>query len=163
MSDSVSAKIQDTVPVLRSKWWTALLVASLMVNLLVAGAAISLSIRMKEFGFPMKGNLVQLIPRKFFDKLPDARRKTLIHVLRNSRDDFKSMRAASAVAALELASVLESPAYDAAAVKAVVDKFATDRESLAGKASAAVVDIIEKLEPAERTLLAATIRERNIR
>jgi uncharacterized membrane protein len=161
MSDTTLTKLQNAVPVLRSKWWTFILVLSLMANLLVAGAVIGRNMHMKEFGGPMKANFVQLIPRKFFDQLPDPRRKELMKMLRDNRDEFKTMREESSKAALDLASALESQTYDAASVKALIEKFTTGRESLAGKAGAVVIEIIDKLTPQERSLLSASIRERN--
>ena len=163
MSDSALSKLQNAVPTLRSKWWVVLLVLSLMLNLTVAGALFGRAFHGKQFGGQGKDNFVQLIPRTFFETLPDARRKELLQILRDNRDEFKAMRDASAAAALELATALENPTYDATAVKTIIDKFATGRESLAGKGGAVVENIISKLTPAERALLAAAIKDRAAR
>jgi uncharacterized membrane protein len=144
----------------KSKWLKALLISSLMANLLVAGAVVGHVIKGKRFGEPNRENFVQLIPRKFFKDLSISRRHELMQILRANRDDFKNTRQQSAAAAIELATALENPTYDSAAVKAVVDKFATGRESLAGKGGAVVFDVINKLSPEERQQLAASIRDR---
>lgn len=163
MTNTTQLKVSDAIPSLQSKWWTALLGLSLMGNLLVVGAIGGHFLGGREFDGPGKKDVVQLIPRKFFDELSASRRRELLNTLRGSHDEFKTMRANSAAAALELASVLENKIFDGASVKTVVDKFATGRESMAGKASAVVVDIIDRLTPDERTKLAAAIRERNSR
>lgn len=160
MTDTQPNKFIDAIPTLRSKWWTGLLVLSLMGNLLVLGSAGGHMMGDRQFGGPGKQNMVQIIPRKFFDELSKPRRRELMDVLRGSRDDFKSMREQTAAAALELATALEMPTYDGAAVKIVIDKISTGRESLSGKASAVVLTIIEKLTPEERANLASAIRDR---
>jgi uncharacterized membrane protein len=163
MSDTPFTKMQNAVPVLRSKWWTVLLVLSLMANLLIAGAIVGRIIHMREFGGSMKGSVVQLIPRTFFKQLPDARQKELLTMLRENRDEFKTMREASSEAALDLATALENQTYDAAAVKASIEKFVAGRETMATKASALVIDFVDKLTPAEKKLLADAIRDRSAR
>ena len=161
MTDTLSSKISNAIPTLKSKWWTALLVVSLMVNLLIAGAIVGRFAGGHQMGDGRGSNFVQLIPRKFLDDLDGPRRRELMEMLRNNRDEFKQMRASANVAALELATVLENPNYDAAAVQAVIDKFSTGRESLAAKGAVVVNEIIAKLTPEERKNLAAAIRDRS--
>ena len=162
MTDTLSAKIGNAIPILKSKWWTALLVVSLMANLLIAGAIGGRFARGHEFGQPKGSNFVQLIPRKFLDDLDGPRRRELMTMLRDNRDEFKQMRASANVAALELATALENPNYNSAAVQSVIEKFSTGRESLAAKGSAVVIEIIAKLSAEERKNLAAAIRDRSM-
>ncbi len=161
MTDTFSSKISNAIPTLKSKWWTALLVVSLMVNLLIAGAIGGRFARGHEFGGAKGSNFVQLIPRKFLDELDGARRHELMQMLRDNRDEFKQMRASANAAALDLATALENPNYDSAAVQSVIEKFSTGRESLAAKGAVVVTDIIAKLSPEERKNLAAAIRDRS--
>lgn len=161
MTDTRITTISNAIPQLKSKWWTVILVLSLMVNLLIAGAIAGRFAMGREFGGPKGSSFVQLIPRKFIDELSFARRRELMDALRDNRDEFKQMRAAANAAALELAAVLESPTYDNAAVQAIIERFATSRESLAAKGSAIVTDIISKLTAEERKNLAAAIRDRS--
>jgi uncharacterized membrane protein len=161
MTDTPITLVEKPTPPSRSKWWKLLLIISLMANLLVAGAAVGHFFKGRHFGEPMQQNFVQLIPRKFFDDLSNDRRRELMQVLRENRDDFKNMRQKSGAAALQLATALESPTYDSAAIRGVIDDFSTGRESLAGKAGAIVFEVINKLTPEERKQLAASIRDRS--
>lgn len=161
MTNSPFTRLKNAVPTLQSKWWTALLVASLMANLLVAGLVAGRLMGGHGMRGKMQQSFIQIIPRQFLEALPQSRRHELMQALRGNRDDFSSMQKNSAAAALELATALESPTYDTASVKAVIDKFATGRESLSMKAGDVVLQIIEKLSPDERAQLARSIRERN--
>ena len=162
MTDTLKNKISTAVPILKSKWWTALLVLSLMANLVIAGAIGGRFAGGHGFGEGKGSNFVQLIPRKFLDDLDGPRRHDLMQMLRDNRDEFKQMRASANAAALELATALENPIYDSASVQAVIEKFSTGRESLAAKGAAVVTDIIAKLSPEERKNLAAAIRDRSM-
>ena len=154
-------KATNAIPVLKSKWWTLILVLSLMANLLIAGAIGGRFMHGREFDDRNGSNFVQLIPRKFLEGLSGPRRHELVDLLRDNRDGFKQMRASANAAALELAQALENPSYDNASVQAVIDKFATGRESLAAKGGSVVMDIIAKLTADERKALAASIRDRS--
>jgi uncharacterized membrane protein len=162
MSEPILNEVQNTKWLSRSKMLTTLCVVSLMANLIVAGAIGSHFIRGKGFGGPMQQNFVQLIPRKFFDGLPNTRRHELMQFIHDNREDFKKLRQQSATTANALAAALENPNYDAAVVKSVIDEFATGRESLAAKAGDVVITIVEKLTPAERVRLAGDIRDRAV-
>ena len=162
MTETRTSKIINAVPLLKSRWWTAILVLSLMANLLIVGAIGGRFAKGHNFGGAYGSNFVQLIPRKFFEDLNHQRRRELMMMLRDNRGEFKQMRATANAAALELATALESPDYNAAAIQAVIDKFATGRESLAAKGGSVVVDIIAKLTPEERKALAAAIRDRSL-
>lgn len=164
MSDQATptprAGIARFLPQLRSRWWAALLVASLMFNLLVGGIALG---RYYTYGAPdrlMGASYVQLIPRRFFHELPSQRRKELMEIVRGNRADLRELRKASEASAGKLADVLAKDSYAEADVIAVINAFSTGSESLAAKGGTVVLDIIRKLTPEERKLLAASIRER---
>jgi uncharacterized membrane protein len=151
------------LPQLRSRWWSALLIASLMLNLLVGGIAIG---NFAINGPPdrlMGASYVQLIPRRFFQELPRERRRELMDIVRANRTDLRELRKASEDSAIKLADVLEKETYAEADVITVISAFSTGSESLAAKGGAVVLDIIRKLTPEERKLLAASIRERGAR
>jgi uncharacterized membrane protein len=158
---SVLSNLKNRVPPLRSRWWTGLLVVSLMANLLVGGLIAGRILYPHEMDRMMRDSFVQLVPRKFFVDLPSQRRKELMQFLRDHRGELKALREASQTTVAKLADALEN--YDTATVKSVIDSFATGSESLAAKTGAVVMDLVTKLTPEERKKLAETIRERNNR
>jgi hypothetical protein len=151
--------VKDSIPHLRSRWWTVLLVASLGVNLLVAGIVAGRAFKGPPGGFAPQG-FGQLVPRKFFDDLPRQRRDELIGVIRDNRDEFKLMRDQAQATALKLADVLEDPNYDPEKAKAVIADFTTGANSLAARGGEVSLALLAKLTAQERILLANEIRER---
>jgi hypothetical protein len=163
MTDKVSSApslVRNSIPHLRSRWWTVLLVASLGVNLLVAGLVVG-----RAFNGPPPGGMGaqgfgQLVPRKFFEDLPRQRRDELMAVVRDNRDEFKSMRQQAQATALKLADVLEDPNYDPEKAKSVIADFTTGANSLASRGGAVSLALLEKLTSDERILLASEITDR---
>ena len=144
----------------RSKWWQALLIGSLALNLLIGGAVVT---RMFVHGGPdrlMGVSYAQLIPRRFFVEMPRERRKVLLDILKKYRDDFRSDRDASEQSAVKLADAIVAVPYDIEKVKAVVNEFASQNGKLAARGGDAALDILAVLTPQERQLLAAAIRDR---
>ena len=144
----------------RSKWWQALLIGSLALNLLIGGAVVT---RMFVHGGPdrlMGVSYTQLIPRRFFVEMPRDRRKVLLDILKKYRDDFRSDRDASEQSAVKLADAIVAVPYDIEKVKAVVNEFASQNGKLAARGGDAALDILAVLTPQERQLLAAAIRDR---
>ncbi len=144
----------------RSKWWQALLIGSLALNLLIGGAVVT---RMFVHGGPdrlMGVSYAQLIPRRFFVEMPRDRRKVLLDILKKYRDDFRSDRDASEQSAVKLADAIVAVPYDIEKVKAVVNEFASQNGKLAARGGDAALDILAVLTPQERQLLAAAIRDR---
>jgi uncharacterized membrane protein len=162
-TEAPTTGLKRFLPQLRSRWWSALLIASLMLNLLVGGIVIG---NFATNGPPdrlMGASYVQLIPRRFFQELPRERRRELMEIVRNNRADLRELRKASEDSALKLADALEKDAYTEADALAVISTFSTGSESLAAKGGAVVLDIIRKLTPEERKQLATSIRERGAR
>jgi uncharacterized membrane protein len=144
----------------RSRWWQALLVASLALNLLIGGA---MATRMFVHGGPDRltgAGYAQLIPRRFFIEMPRERRKLLLDILKKYRDDFRNDRDASEQAAVKLADAIVIEPYDVEKVKLVVNEFASQNGRLASRGGDAALDILAALTPQERQLLADAIRDR---
>ena len=144
----------------RSKWWQALLIGSLALNLLVGGAVVT---RMVTHGGPdrlMGVSYTQLIPRRFFAEMPRERRKVLLDILKKYRDDFRGDRDASGQDAVKLAEAIVIEPYDIEKVKLVVNEFTNQNGKLAARGGDAALDILSVLTPEERQLLASAIRDR---
>jgi uncharacterized membrane protein len=156
---SILNSFGNRLPSLRSRWWALVLGLSLMINLGIGGAIIGHLVNKRQMEHMVRDGFVQLVPRKFFDDLPEPRRKELMRFLRDSRHEFKAMRDASQITALQLADALDN--YDPAKVKAVIDSFATGGESMAARSGTVVMEMIAKLSPEERKQLAIAIRDRD--
>lgn len=144
-------------------WWGLLLVASLALNLLVGGAIAA------HFLFPerlerMAGlNFAQLLPRRFFGDLSRERRKELLNVLKSYRDGFKDGREEMQTAALAIADALDAEPYDAVKTEAAVKSFADVGGGLIADGAKVANDVLARLTPEERKLLAQRLRERGKR
>lgn len=143
-----------------SRWWTALLIASLALNLFI-GAAIAT--RYFTHGGPQRfigASYTQLIPRSFFAEMPSDRRKVLLDILKQYRKDFRADRESTESVAAKLADALVTEPYDVEKVKLVVSEFAGQSGKLAARGGDAALDIIALLTPGERKVLANAIRDR---
>lgn len=143
-----------------SRWWTALLIASLALNLFI-GAAIAT--RYFTHGGPQRfigASYTQLIPRGFFAEMPSDRRKVLHDILKQYRKDFRADRESTESVAAKLADALVTEPYDVEKVKLVVSEFAGQSGKLAARGGDAALDIIALLTPGERKVLANAIRDR---
>ena len=148
------------MPELRSPWWAALLVLSLMANLLVGGAAVGAKIKGGGWQRAMMETRGQLLPQKFFAELPRDRRRELMAVFKEKQDMFEKSRDAADATALKFAEILEQPEFDATKAKTTVDDFTTGSNSLAFQGETFILDVVGKLTPDERKKLAADIRDR---
>jgi uncharacterized membrane protein len=145
-----------------SRWWTALLIVSLALNVLI-GAATATRFFVKERTERVTGaGYVQLVPRKFLADLPRERRRELLAVFKQFRDEFRDGRRAARESAAKLADALEAEPYDAAAVKAVADEFARSGSGMIVHGVEAAVQFVARLTPEERKQLALRIRERAV-
>jgi Heavy-metal resistance len=155
---SSTNNILSNIPQLRSRWWTAMLALSLMVNLLIAGALLARGIGPRlGMGGP-QDNIAQLIPRKFIADMPTERRQEIILFLRDFRKDMKALSEQSQATTAKLADRLEN--YDAADAKSLVDSIVVQIGNLAAKRGEVLSALIAKLTPEERANLAKAIRER---
>ena len=143
-----------------SRWWSALLIASLALNLFIGGA---MATRYLTRDGPQRfigASYAQLIPRRFFAEIPGDRRRVLLDILRQYRKDFRAERQGTETVAAKLADVLVSEPYDVEKVKLVVSEFAGQSGKLAVRGGDAALDIIGRLSPDERKILADAIRDR---
>jgi uncharacterized membrane protein len=153
-------KLKTYIPTLKSRWWTGLLGLSLMANLLVGGILIGRNFRHNMLEDSVQNSLAQFVPRKFVEDLPRERRKEIMGILRENRQDMHALRQDFDSKALQLADALDVENYDATAVKTLIENFTTGSQSLAARGAAVVVELVGKLTPAERKDLAAAIRDK---
>ena len=149
-----------SLPELRSPWWAALLILSLMANLLVAGAVIGFRFHggRGQGGFSESSD--QLLPRKFFGDLPRERKREFVDMLRSKNDNYMQNRGASDESSLKFADVLDQTTFDQAKAKSIVDDVTSGPKSFSAQSEALVMDVVNKLSPEERRSLASAIRDR---
>ena len=160
MSDDTATPKSRYWPAQGSRWWSALLIASLALNLFIGGA---MATRYLTHGGPQRfvgASYTQLIPRSFFAEMPSNRRRVLLDILRQYRKDFRTDREGTESVAAKLADALVSEPYDVEKVKLVVGEFAGQSGKLAARGGEAALDIIALLSPDERKVLADAIRDR---
>lgn len=160
MSDDGAISKSRYLPAQGSRWWSALLIGSLAINLLVGGAVVTRIIRHDGPDRFIGASYTQLIPRRFLAEVPRERRKVLLDILKQYRKDFHDDRDASQAVAAKLADALVSEPYDVEKVKLVINEFAGMTGKLAARGGNAALDIITLLSADERQLLADAIRDR---
>lgn len=160
MPDNPAPERKNWLPQLRSRWWTALLGLSLMLNLLIAGMYLGFGFSGNSADRIVRSSYVQMIPRKFLADLPRERRRELMRIVRSRAQDLRALRENSDASPLKLAAALEKETVDPVEIRAAVDAFTTGSESLAAAGGEIVMEIVGKLTPEERKLLAAAIRDR---
>jgi uncharacterized membrane protein len=144
----------------RWSWWSVLLVASLALNMLIGGAVAA------RYLFPervdrMSGlNFAQLLPRRFFGDLSRERRRELVDILKTHRDGIRGGREAMRAATLKIADALEAEPYDAMAAEAAIKGFSDTGSGIVADGAKAALDVLARLTPEERKLLAQRLRER---
>ena len=160
MSDDGTISKSRYWPAQGSRWWSALLIGSLAINLFIGGAVATRIIRHDGPERFIGASYTQLIPRRFFAELPGERRRVLLDIIKKYRKDFRVDREGSEAAAAKLADALLIKPYDVEKVKLVVNEFAGQTGKLAARGGDAALDIIALLSPDERKILAETIRDR---
>jgi uncharacterized membrane protein len=160
MSDDGTVSKSRYMPSQGSRWWSALLIASLAINLLIGGAVVTSVLRHDGPERFVGASYAQLIPRRFLAEIPRERRRVLLDILKRYRDDFRDDRGASEAIAVKLADALVGEPYDVEKVKLVVSEFAGQTGKLASRGGDAALDIITLLSADERRLLAAAIKDR---
>jgi uncharacterized membrane protein len=157
-AEPLAAQAPSRLPL--SRWWMALLVASLAVNLFIAGAAAVRFLAPEQFERFTGSGYSPLIPRKFLADLPADRRKELGDLLRRNRTAFRKDFAEMRKLANELADALAREPYDEAAVIAAIDNHAKIAQGMVARGAEVTIEVVRKLNPEERALLAKRIRER---
>ena len=160
MSDDGTISKSRYMPAKSSRWWLALLIASLAINLLIGGAVVTRALMHDGPERFIGASYAQLIPRRFLAEIPRERRRVLLDILKRYRNDFHDDRDASEAVAAKLADALVVEPYDVEKVKLVINEFAGQTGKLAARGSDAALDIITLLSADERKLLADAIRER---
>jgi uncharacterized membrane protein len=160
MSDDGTTSKSRYIPARGSRWWTALLIASLAINLFIGGAVATRVLRHDRAERFVGASYTQLIPRRFFTEVPRERRRFLLDILKQYRKDFRSDRDATEAAAAKLANALMVEPYDVEKVKLVINEFAGQTGKLAARGGDAALEIIALLSPDERKILAEAIRNR---
>ncbi len=160
MSDESAVSNSADAPAQRSRWWTALLIGSLAINLLIGGAVVTRVLMRDAPERLMGASYAQLIPRHFFMELPRDRRRVLLDILKQYRPDFKDDRDATEQVAAKLADAIVAEPYDVEKVRLVINEFADRSRDLAGRGGDAALDILAALTPDERLILADAIRDR---
>ena len=160
MSDDGIVSKSRYMPAQGSRWWSALLIASLAINLLIGGAVVTRILRHEGPERFVGASYTQLIPRRFLAEIPRERRRALLDILKRYRNDFHDDRDASEAVAAKLADVLVVEPYDVEKVKLVINEFAGMTGKLAVRGRDAALDIITVLSADERRLLAEAIRDR---
>ena len=160
MSDDGTVSKSRYMPAQGSRWWSALLVGSLAINLLIGGAVATRFVMRDGPERFIGASYTQLIPRRFFAEIPRERRKVLLDIVKQYRKDFRDDRDASDATAARLADALAFEPYDVEKVKLVINEFAVQTGKLAARGGDAALDIIALLSADERHLLADAIRDR---
>jgi uncharacterized membrane protein len=160
MSDDGTVSKSRYMPSQGSRWWWALLIASLAINLLIGGAVVTRILRHDGPERFVGASYAQLIPRRFLAEIPRERRRVLLDILKRYRNDFHDDRDASEAVAAKLADALATEPYDVEKVKLVINEFAGMTGKLAARGGDAALDIITLLSADERRLLAEAIKDR---
>jgi Spy/CpxP family protein refolding chaperone len=137
-----------------------LLVASVAVNLVIVGAAVSGQVWPDRDGRKSSHRSADLMPRSFFRALDDARREELVEVFRARKVEWREERGALSDAAAALADALESEPFDAPQAQSAIADHAARSHQLVELGAAVAADLVEALTPEERLELAQAIRQR---
>lgn len=144
----------------RSRWWSILLVASLALNLLFAGAIAARWFTQERVERLTGGSYTQLLPRRFLADLPRERRQDILAMLGAHRKAFRDGRTELRNAAVAIAAALEAEPYNADAAAKALDDFNAVASGLVTKGSDVARQVLATLSPEERKKLAQRIRER---
>lgn len=142
-----------------SRWWNILFGLSLAANLVVVG--IVAGHRFAE-GPPARSVFMQLLPHQFFWELPRDRRQELMQMMRANMGDMEKLRETMMTAGQRLAEALERQPYDPEQMKQALSDVVSSSQSVMARGSEGVSELIGKLTPEERLLLAKAIRERKL-
>lgn len=141
-------------------WTMFLLIASLAVNLLIAGAAGMRYFHPERMERWSGASFTQLLPRKFLSDLPEERRREFLDLLKSRREVFRESRADMRAVALRFAEALERNPYDETSVATAVQDFTKLSTQMVDSGTLVTLQIVQKLTPEERIQLAQHVRDR---
>ncbi len=145
----------------RSGWLSAILVVSLAFNLFVIGAVAAHHIwdrhHEHDVGRINGPGFAQLLPRRFFAQLSDSRRDELLTLMRQHRDEFRQDRTQLRRAARAVADALGAEHFDQAKLDQALQAFADTGHTLIDMGSNVARDVVSRLTPAERKMLAEQV------
>jgi uncharacterized membrane protein len=144
----------------RNRWLVPLLVASVAINLVIVGAAVSGQVWPDHDGRKGSHRSADLMPRSFFRALDDERREELVGVFRARKTEWREERRALRDAATALADALEREPFDVQLTHSAIADHAARSHLLVDLGAAVAADLVEALSPAERRDLAQATRQR---
>lgn len=150
-------------PPRQRRWLLPLLVVSLAANLLVAGIVVANQFRpqprpQERMSPP---SFSQILPRSFITEMPQARRQELRQVFEAHKASFRDDKRALRDSALAVADSLAREPFDAALAKAAIDEYGTRSRALVDLGMTVASEVVDRLGPEERKVLASRIRDRS--
>jgi Spy/CpxP family protein refolding chaperone len=97
---------------------------------------------------------------RFLSDLPDDRRREFLDLLKSRREVFRQSRSGMRDVALRFAEALERNPYDEAQVSQAIEDFTKLSTQMVDSGTLVTLQIVQKLTPEERSLLAKQVRER---
>ncbi|MFW6076154.1 MAG: periplasmic heavy metal sensor [Hyphomicrobiales bacterium] len=142
------------------RWLVPLLVASVAINLVIVGAAVSEQFWSDHGGRKSAHRAADLMPRAFFRQLEDERRSELVEVFRARKPQYREDRQTLRDAAAALADALEREPFDAQPAQSAIDDHTAGSHQLVDLGATVAGELVEALTPEERRALAEAIRNR---
>jgi len=105
-------------------------------------------------------SFTQLLPRKFMSDLPEERHREFLDLLKSQRGTFRESRADMRDVALRFAEALERNPYDEARSPPPSRISPSYRNRMVDSGTLVTLQIVQKLTPEERILLAQHVRDR---
>ncbi|MDZ5646571.1 periplasmic heavy metal sensor [Nitrospirillum sp. BR 11828] len=140
--------------VFSSRWRGPLLIASIGMNLFLAGTFIPHLLGHHDGGpghEPAPG--MNYRPRPLTDILPPADAELLQKAMAPDRADFKALEKQARESWAEIQPLLAADTFDAQAFAAAVQKVADSRRAFEASRQAALVDVLSKMSPEGRKKL----------
>ncbi len=150
MTDTLSPGGPAPRPSSRLKW---LLIASLALNLLVAGAVAGRMIFGHRSGPGGGGASVDQGLMWFSHSLPPEQRDLVRQNLKAARPELRALREESVALKKQAAELLAAEPFDRAALKSAMDRVGLAEKTLRDKGVSVVLDTAEKLSPEQRQRL----------